>query len=50
MAVMTKTAKAERVYSHPTMCLHCHLIVEMSHERGAECRGGPTFKSSIEAA
>ena len=36
MAVMTKTAKAERVYSHPTMCLHCHLIVEMSHERGAD--------------
>src|SRR5256885_9060449 len=36
MAVMTKTAKAERVYSHPTMCLHCHLIVEMFHERGAD--------------
>jgi DNA-directed RNA polymerase subunit RPC12/RpoP len=36
MAVMTKTAKAERVYSHPTMCLHCHLIVEMFYERGAD--------------
>jgi len=37
MAVMAaKTAKAERVFSHPTMCLHCHLIVEMSHERGAD--------------
>jgi len=26
----------ELVYSHPTMCLHCHLIVEMFHERGAD--------------
>jgi hypothetical protein len=26
----------ERIYSHPTMCLHCHLIVEMFHERGAD--------------
>ena len=42
MAVMTKTAMTktaktgEKVYSHPTMCLHCHLIVEMFHERGAD--------------
>ena len=36
MAVSTKPAKEERVYSHPTMCLHCHLIVEMFHERGAD--------------
>src|SRR2546425_5577219 len=36
MAVMSKTAKAELVLSHPTMCLHCHLIVEMFHERGAD--------------
>ena len=28
--------KEERVHSHPTMCLHCHLIVEMFHERGAD--------------
>jgi hypothetical protein len=28
--------KIEHVYSHPTMCLHCHLIVEMFHERGAD--------------
>src|SRR5262245_58980651 len=28
--------KAERIHSHPTMCLHCHLIVEMFHERGAD--------------
>ena len=36
MAVITKPAKGELVLSHPTMCLHCHLIVEMFHERGAE--------------
>jgi DNA-directed RNA polymerase subunit RPC12/RpoP len=29
-------AKPERIHSHPTMCLHCHLIVEMFHERGAD--------------
>jgi len=28
--------KVERIHSHPTMCLHCHLIVEMFHERGAD--------------
>ena len=28
--------KPERIHSHPTMCLHCHLIVEMYHERGAD--------------
>jgi hypothetical protein len=28
--------KEERIHSHPTMCLHCHLIVEMFHERGAD--------------
>jgi DNA-directed RNA polymerase subunit RPC12/RpoP len=28
--------KPERIHSHPTMCLHCHLIVEMFHERGAD--------------
>ena len=32
-----KTAgKEEVIHSHPTMCLHCHLIVEMFHERGAD--------------
>jgi len=31
-----KAAKPERIHSHPTMCLHCHLIVEMFHERGAD--------------
>ena len=31
-----KAIKPERIHSHPTMCLHCHLIVEMFHERGAD--------------
>jgi DNA-directed RNA polymerase subunit RPC12/RpoP len=35
-AAATAAAKEEMVYSHPTMCLHCHLIVEMFHERGAD--------------
>ena len=34
--VINKAAKGDKIYSHPTMCLHCHLIVEMSHERGAD--------------
>ena len=34
---MRKTApRADLVYSKPTMCLHCHLIVEMTHEREAD--------------
>jgi hypothetical protein len=33
---MRKTARADYVYSKPTMCLHCHLIVEMVHEREAD--------------
>lgn len=24
------------IYSQPTMCLYCHLIVEMTHEVGAD--------------
>jgi len=31
-----EAGKDELVFSHPTMCLHCHLIVEMFHERGAD--------------
>jgi hypothetical protein len=31
-----ESGKEELVFSHPTMCLHCHLIVEMFHERGAD--------------
>ena len=35
---MPKLAKSENdmVHSQPTMCLHCHLVVEMFHERGAD--------------
>ena len=35
-ALKPVVVKEERVHSHPTMCLHCHLIVEMFHERGAD--------------
>lgn len=31
-----ENVKSERVYSRPTMCLHCHLIVEMSHQQNAD--------------
>lgn len=33
---LKEALKPERIHSHPTMCLHCHLIVEMFHERGAD--------------
>ena len=36
MAVAAKAPKGDMIYSHPTMCLHCHLIVEMFHARGAD--------------
>jgi hypothetical protein len=36
LAEVRAPAKPERIHSHPTMCLHCHLIVEMFHERGAD--------------
>jgi hypothetical protein len=29
------------VYSQPVMCLHCHLLVEMFHKRGADPDKGP---------
>jgi DNA-directed RNA polymerase subunit RPC12/RpoP len=35
-ALKPVVVKEERIHSHPTMCLHCHLIVEMYHERGAD--------------
>jgi hypothetical protein len=35
-ATLKPAEKGEVVHSHPTMCLHCHLIVEMFHERGAD--------------
>jgi hypothetical protein len=34
------TVKKGFVYSRPTMCLHCHLVVEMFHEPGADPRLG----------
>jgi len=36
VALKPLVVKEERIHSHPTMCLHCHLIVEMFHERGAD--------------
>lgn len=36
LAEVKGPVKPERIHSHPTMCLHCHLIVEMFHERGAD--------------
>jgi hypothetical protein len=36
LAEVKALQKPERIHSHPTMCLHCHLIVEMFHERGAD--------------
>jgi hypothetical protein len=28
------------VYSQPTMCIHCHVVVKMFHEPGADPRKG----------
>jgi hypothetical protein len=35
-----KTIQEQYIYSKPTMCLHCHLIVEMVHERDADPQKG----------
>jgi hypothetical protein len=35
-----KPAPKGFVFSRPTMCLHCHLVVEMFHEPGADPRTG----------
>ena len=41
---MRKTTLPLFVYSRPTMCLHCHLIVEMLHERNlAQLKDHPWF-------
>ena len=37
---MRKTVQDQYVYSKPTMCLHCHLVVEMVHEREADPQKG----------
>src|SRR5947208_852556 len=34
--IMRKAPRLDLVYSKPTMCLHCHLIVEMTHEHEAD--------------
>ena len=33
---MRKGTSGEYVYSRPTMCLQCHLVVEMVHENDAD--------------
>jgi hypothetical protein len=33
---MRKRTSQEHVYSKPTMCLGCHLVVEMVHESDAD--------------
>ncbi len=33
---MKNTAESQSVYSAPTMCLHCHLIVVMKHAGDAD--------------
>ncbi len=40
MPKAAKTAEKGLVYSQPTMCLHCHLVVEMFHEESADPRTG----------
>ena len=35
-----KPARKGNVYSQPTMCLHCHVVVEMFHEPEADPRTG----------
>jgi predicted RNA-binding Zn-ribbon protein involved in translation (DUF1610 family) len=37
---MQKVLENKRVYSQPTMCLQCHLVVAMSHDPGADARQG----------
>ena len=36
MRKRTTNTRPELVYSKPTMCLHCHLVVEMIHSRDAD--------------
>ncbi len=33
---MKNIAQPKMVYSHPTMCLYCHLVVEMTHAHDAD--------------
>lgn len=37
---MKKPIEEQYIYSKPTMCLHCHLIVEMVHGVDADPANG----------
>ncbi|HEX4998432.1 MAG TPA: hypothetical protein VFY29_09405 [Terriglobia bacterium] len=36
----TKPVEIGTIYSKPTKCLHCHLVVEMFHDAAADPRKG----------
>ena len=36
MVKLLQNKSEDIIYSQPTMCLHCHLVVEMFHEPGAD--------------
>ncbi len=40
MPTLVSPIKKGFVLSKPTRCLHCHLVVEMSHEPDADPRTG----------
>jgi hypothetical protein len=40
MRIMRKNTQPENIYSKPTMCLQCHLIVEMVHASDADPQKG----------
>ncbi len=37
---MSRRTEQKRVYSQPTMCLQCHLVVGMFYEPGTDLRTG----------
>lgn len=37
---MPKTVENKRIFSQPTMCLQCHLVVGMFHDVAADMRSG----------
>ena len=37
---MAKLVETKRVYSQPTMCLKCHLVVAMFHDSDSDPRNG----------
>ena len=40
MPRLTKGVRSGFIYSQPTMCLHCHLLVAMFHEPDADPQQG----------